>query len=50
MMKRREEEGKKQLFNTVDEQMEFWLSGKGLKKKEPELVNVFGVMSDEGST
>lgn len=32
-MKRRKREGKKLLFNTVDEQMDFWISGKGLKKR-----------------
>lgn len=49
-MERRKREGKKLLFNTVDELMEFWLSGKGLKKKEPELINIFGVIGDESST
>ena len=49
-MERRKREGKKLLFNTVDEQMEFWLSGKGLEKEAPELINNFGVMSDEWST
>ena len=49
-MERRKREGKKLLFNTVDELMEFWLSGKGLKKEEPELINLFGVMSDERNT
>lgn len=50
MMKRREKEGKKQLFNTVDEQMEFWLSGKGIPKENQELINIFGVMGDEKIT
>lgn len=47
VMERRKREGKKLLFNTVDELMDFWISGKGLKEKEPELINIFGVMSDE---
>ena len=49
-MERRKREGKKLLFNTVDELMDFWISGKGLKEKEPELINLFGVMGDECNT
>lgn len=49
-MERRKREGKKLLFNTVDELMEFWLSGKGMPKEEPELINIFGVMGDERIT
>lgn len=30
--------------------MEFWLSGKGMPKEEPELINIFGVIGDEGIT
>lgn len=49
-MKKREREGKKLLFNTVDEQMEFWLSGKGIPREDPELINIFGVIGDESIT
>ena len=30
--------------------MEFCLSGKGMPKEEPELINIFGVIGDEGIT
>ena len=49
-MQRREREGRERLFNTVDEQMDFWISGKGLPHEDIEPINIFGVLDDESIT
>lgn len=49
-MKKRTCEGKKIRFSTVDEQMRFWISGKGIPHEDIELINIFGVLDDESIT
>lgn len=50
-LKRRKERGLDSCFQTVDEMMKWWLNDKKINKDEKEnLVNIFGIMSDESIT
>lgn len=50
-IKRRKERGLKSVFQTADEMMSWWLNGNKINKDGKEnLINIFGVMSDESIT
>lgn len=46
---KRRASGKKAIFNCAEDMYEWWLSDKGMPTKLDE-INIFGILTDEGST
>lgn len=47
---KRKAAGKEAIFKTAEDMYEWWLSGKGMSTAKPDEINLFGILTDEGST